>query len=130
MLFTDPPEQPYFKEKAVIGKTFAITCESDGHPSPRYTIIHNNTKIVSNDRTYTMDVVQHSDAGLYKCIAENKLGNSSTMYYLSILGKIQYFQIQQLTVFTTYFHLSFNYLLVIIHCLQNFDCNESESVIT
>ena len=95
-VYTVPPEQPYFKDKAVVGKGFAITCESNGHPSPRYTMIHNDTKIVSNDRTYTMDVVQYSDAGLYKCIAQNKLGNSSTIYYLSILGKIQNFQIQKL----------------------------------
>jgi hypothetical protein len=76
-----------------------------------------------------MDFVQHSDAGLYKCIAKNKFGNSSTIYYLSILSKIQYFQIQKL--FLQYFYLSFYYfyILVIIHCLQqNFNCNESESV--
>ncbi|CAB3986170.1 contactin-3-like isoform X2 [Paramuricea clavata] len=85
---TVPPEEPYFKEKAVVGKTFAITCESNGHPSPSYTIIHNDTKVVSNDKTYTIDVVQYSDAGLYKCIAENKLGNSSTIYYLSILDRL------------------------------------------
>ncbi|CAB3986180.1 hemicentin-1-like, partial, partial [Paramuricea clavata] len=84
-LTLNPPEEPYFKENVDVGKTFAITCESNGHPSPRYTIIHNNTKIVSNDKMYTIDVVQYSDAGLYKCIAENKLGNSSTIYYLSIL---------------------------------------------
>ncbi|CAB4039502.1 Hypothetical predicted protein [Paramuricea clavata] len=42
----NPPEEPYFKEKAVVSKTFAITCESNGHPSPSYTIIHNDTKIV------------------------------------------------------------------------------------
>ncbi|CAB3986171.1 contactin-3-like [Paramuricea clavata] len=82
------PEEPYFKENVDIGKTFAITCESNGHPSPSYTIIHNDTKIVSTERTYTIDVVQYSDAGLYKCIAENKLGNSSTIYYLAVLDQL------------------------------------------
>ena len=111
---TDPPELPYFQEKAVVGKTFAITCESNGHPSPSYTIIHNNTKIVSNDKTYTIDVVQYSDAGLYKCIAENKLGNSSTIYYLSFLGirfNIFRYKTSRFTVYTS--------ILVIIHCLMH-----------
>ena len=112
---TDQPEEPYFKENVDIGKSFAITCKSNGHPSPRYTIIHNDTKVVSNDRTYTIDVVQYSDAGLYKCIAENKLGNSSTIYYLSILGKIKYFQIQKLFLqyFTSHFSTS---IIGIIYC--------------
>ena len=89
--FADPPEEAYFKEKAVVGESFTISCETNGHPSPSYTIIHNGTKVVSNDKTYTIDIVQYSDAGLYKCIAKNKLGISSELYVLSVMGKIQYF---------------------------------------
>ncbi|CAB4025521.1 junctional adhesion molecule B-like [Paramuricea clavata] len=31
-----PPEEPYFKEKAIVGKTFAITCECSGHSTKLY----------------------------------------------------------------------------------------------
>jgi hypothetical protein len=89
--FADPPEEAYFKEKAVVGESFTISCETNGHPSPNYTIIYNDSLVVSNDKTYTIDNVQYSDAGLYKCVAENKLGSSSKMYQLSVIGKIQYF---------------------------------------
>jgi hypothetical protein len=102
------------KKRMLVKPLPCITCESNGHPSPSYTIIHNNTKIVSNDRTYTIDVVQYSDAGLYKCIAENKLGNSSTIYYLSILGirfNIFRYKTSRFTVYTS--------ILVIIHCLMH-----------
>ena len=75
-------------EKAVVGESFTISCETNGHPSPNYTIIYNDSLVVSNDKTYTIDVVQYSDSGLYKCIAENKLGTSSKIYQLSIQGKI------------------------------------------
>ena len=87
----DPPEGPYFKETAVVGESFTISCETDGHPSPNYTIIYNDSLVVSNDKTYTIEFVQYSDSGLYKCIAKNKLGTSSKIYQLSILGKIKYF---------------------------------------
>ena len=79
---TDPPELPYFKEKAVVGESFTISCETNGHPLPSYTIIHNDTRVVSNDKTYTIYAVQYSHAGLYKCIAKNKLGTSSKIYHL------------------------------------------------
>ncbi len=42
-------------------------------------------------RRHTIDIVQYSDAGLYKCIAKNKLGITSKLYDLSVMGKIQYF---------------------------------------
>ena len=88
---TDPPEEVYFKEKAVVGESFTISCETNGHPLPNYTITHNDSLVGGNDKTYTIDVVQYSDAGLYKCTAENKLGTSSKIYQLSVIGKIQYF---------------------------------------
>ena len=65
---------------------FNISCKFDGHPPPSYTILHNHTKIVSTYNTYTIDIVQYADAGVYECIAHNVLGSSSKIYHLSIIG--------------------------------------------
>ncbi|XP_046858253.1 uncharacterized protein LOC124451690 isoform X1 [Xenia sp. Carnegie-2017] len=54
-----------------------ISCESDGHPEPTYTISRigtDNTSVVSNKKTYTIQSVNFSDAGLYRCEAKNELG--------------------------------------------------------
>ena len=99
-----------------MGKTFTISCESNGRPSPSYTILHNGTKVVSNDKTYSIDVVQYSHAGFYKCIPENKLGIWSMIYNLSVIGDVEYFSYKKL--FLQYFILRFMHeirLLYIIH---------------
>lgn len=83
------PEEQEMK-KAVAGESFVIACESDGRPSPKYTIIHNETKIISNSKTHTIDVVKYSDAGTYQCIAENKFGTIFKIFNLSVAGKIFY----------------------------------------
>jgi hypothetical protein len=86
--FIDAPEELCFNEEAVVGESFTIKCEAaDGHPEPSYTIIHNNTEVVSTEKTYTIPVVNKSHAGLYKCIAENKLGKISKDYNLSVIGR-------------------------------------------
>ncbi|XP_046858843.1 junctional adhesion molecule C-like, partial [Xenia sp. Carnegie-2017] len=64
---------------ATKGQSVTISCESDGHPEPTYTIYHNdNTSVVSNEKTHTIQSVNFSDAGSYRCEAKNKLGNDSS----------------------------------------------------
>ena len=66
---------------ATKGQNVTISCESDGHPEPTYTIYRNgtdNTSVVSNEKTHIIESVNFSDAGLYRCKAKNKLGNDSS----------------------------------------------------
>ena len=65
-----------------------LMCESDGFPKPSFTIIHNDSTVVSNDKTYVISKVNWSDSGHYKCVANNKLGSDSKSYYLTVVGKI------------------------------------------
>ena len=61
---------------ATKGQNVTISCESDGHPEPTYTIYRNdNTSVVSNEKTHTIHSVNFIDAGLYRCEAKNELGN-------------------------------------------------------
>ena len=85
---TDPREELCFKEKVVFDESFTMSCETNGLPTPFSAIIHNNTKVVSNSKIYAIRVVQYSYAGLYKCIADNKLGSSTELYNMYVIGKI------------------------------------------
>ncbi|XP_028413716.1 vascular cell adhesion protein 1-like [Dendronephthya gigantea] len=74
-----------FSQKSVeIGKSVTITCASEGFPEPRFTIFHNDTKVVSNDRTYTICKVKWDDAGTYKCFAKNELGNDAAFAIFAV----------------------------------------------
>ncbi|CAB3977000.1 peroxidasin homolog [Paramuricea clavata] len=73
-------------DTAVVGKKVIITCESDGLPEPSYTIIHNGTE-VSSKKTHTISEVKRSDAGLYQCVAANKLGSNSKSHCLAVVGE-------------------------------------------
>ena len=84
---TAPPVVSEFrlsKNPAVIGDSVAITCVADGVPAPKYTILHNDTDVVSNTNTYTMNKVNGSHAGTYKCIAKNKFGSYASTEYLTV----------------------------------------------
>ena len=74
-------------DTVVVGKKVTITCESDGLPEPSYTIIHNETE-VSSKKTHTISEVKRSDAGLYQCVAANKLGSNSKSHCLAVVGEI------------------------------------------
>ena len=73
-------------ESVVFGESVVITCEAIAVPVPSYTIIHNNTEIVSTHKTFIINDLTYSHAGPYKCIAANHLGNSSKILNLSVTG--------------------------------------------
>ena len=75
-------------ENAVVGESVVIMCEAKAVPSPSYTIIHNDTKIVSTHKMYIITVLKHSHSGSYKCIATNHFGNSSKIFSLTVAGNI------------------------------------------
>ena len=72
--------------KVVIGESVVIMCEAIAVPLPSYTIIHNDTEIVSAQKTYIITVLKYSHSGSYKCIATNHFGNSSKIFSLSVAG--------------------------------------------
>ena len=51
--------------------------------------MHNDSITVSNQSTYIINEVKWSDAGTYKCIANNKLGSDSASKNLTV-GKITF----------------------------------------
>ena len=71
------PAITFTPEKAVVGRSVSLTCESEGVPKPSYTIIYNDT-VVNTCKTYTIPKVKWSDGGTYKCIVTNKLGRNSS----------------------------------------------------
>ncbi|XP_028399308.1 contactin-4-like [Dendronephthya gigantea] len=72
-------------KKTLLGESVVITCEALAVPLPRYTIIHNDTVVVSTHKTYIITVLKYSQAGSYKCIATNQFGNSSQAFNLSVV---------------------------------------------
>ncbi|CAB4022834.1 B-cell receptor CD22-like, partial [Paramuricea clavata] len=63
-------------QEGVLDSPVTMTCSSEGRPEPSYTITHNGTVLLAG-RMYTIPKVKWSNAGTYKCIAENKLGRDS-----------------------------------------------------
>ena len=80
-------------ENAVFGKPVAITCEAIAVPIPSYTIIHNNTEIVSYQKSYNITVLEQKHIGSYECIVANHLGNSSKIFSLSVAGNFNFLKI-------------------------------------
>lgn len=74
-------------ENAILGDFLVITCEAFAVPVPKYTIIHNGTKVISIGKKYIIAALGYSHAGSYKCIAENNLGKLSKTIVLSVHGK-------------------------------------------
>ncbi|CAB4043864.1 vascular cell adhesion 1-like isoform X2, partial [Paramuricea clavata] len=73
-------------ERAVFGESVIMTCNSNGLPEPSYNITYNGTEVSAN-KTYTIDDVQYSHAGIYKCVATNKLGKDSASGNLTVIEK-------------------------------------------
>jgi hypothetical protein len=92
-------------EKVVVGKSVTITCESNGFPEPSYTIVHNDTEI-SNEKTLNVSEVEWSQAGLYQCVAINKLGRNSKSYCLTVVGG----KILDRFRFNFHYHYHYRYL--------------------
>ena len=74
------------------GKPFTITCEADAHPPPEFEIFFNDTKLLVNEKTYTIPKVNNSHTGFYKCIARNKLSSNSMSRYLRVDKEGKFFQ--------------------------------------
>lgn len=83
-------------QQAKIGQDFvSFECIASGNPTPHITWLHNDEKILLDDRT-TMHhngtiVIQHieeSDEGFYTCTATNVNGRITSTANLEILRKI------------------------------------------
>ena len=86
-LSTDPPESAYL-EFVRSGQSASITCTAEARPEPTYKIFFNCDKLVQTGSTYTIPEVNRSHVGVYKCVAENVLGQRSTVLKYFSLGKI------------------------------------------
>ena len=75
-------------EPAILNGPVIVTCKSHGLPEPSYIILHNDSKVISNEKTYVISKVNWNDSGSYRCIAKNKLGNESQTYFLTVEGEI------------------------------------------
>jgi hypothetical protein len=73
-------------ENAVFGEAVVIICEAIAVPLPSYTIIHNDTDIVSFRKTYIITHLEYGHSGSYRCIAKNNFGNRSKTMSLSVTG--------------------------------------------
>ena len=56
----------------------SIACTAEARPEPTFKIFFNCEKLVQTDPTYIIPEVNRSHVGIYKCVAENILGNSSS----------------------------------------------------
>ena len=75
-------------EPAILNGPVIVTCKSHGLPEPSYVIFHNDSKVISNEKTYVISKVNWNDSGSYRCIPKNKLGNESQTYILTVAGEI------------------------------------------
>ena len=73
---------------AILNGPVIVTCKSHGLPEPSYIILHSDSKVISNEKTYVISKVNWNDSGSYRCIAKNKLGNESQTYFLTVQGEI------------------------------------------
>jgi hypothetical protein len=69
-----------------VGKTVAVICGANAVPPASYMIIHNSTEVVSIENRYTINPVEYSHAGSYRCIAKNKFGNNSGTINFTVSG--------------------------------------------
>ena len=72
----------------IFGRPVILMCKSKGFPEPSYTIWHNGSDVVSNEKMYVIPKANWNDSGSYRCVVENKLGSDSESYFLTIVGEI------------------------------------------
>ena len=70
------------------GQSASLTCTAEARPESTFKIFFNCDKSVQTGPTYTIPEVNRSHVGVYKCIAENILGQISTASKYFSLGKI------------------------------------------
>lgn len=77
------------------GNTAVLECTISGEPTPKVTWCYGNTSLIIASEKYTVEVADkvyrlyinsftHSDAGQYKCVAGNKLGEVTSICNVSI----------------------------------------------
>ena len=90
--FIDKPVSTTIKfssSPAVINQSVTIRCSYDGLPELSYIIYHNDTEVVSANKTYTISQVKREDAGKYQCIANNTFEMDSDSYYLNVTERAE-----------------------------------------
>ncbi|XP_028399302.1 immunoglobulin superfamily member 10-like isoform X2 [Dendronephthya gigantea] len=74
-------------EEAVLGKSFVVSCVSNGLPEPVFSIFHNGSQISSKMGSLRIPKVEWKHAGIYRCDARNKLGSYSGSANLTVAAK-------------------------------------------
>ena len=74
---------------AYLNSSVTITCTSVGFPEPTFRMTHNNTIFLTTNKSYTIEVVNYTHAGWYKCVATNDRGNDSDSEFLNVTGNIE-----------------------------------------
>ena len=76
-LFLDPPRITYIIHDRIVNETDVVqlNCTADGnpHPKPRWTRLPGNNSV-----SKTLQITGKEDEGLYRCTAENGIGNAAT----------------------------------------------------
>ena len=90
-LSIDPPENA----RLILtrsGQSATITCTAEAHPEPSFKIFFNCEMMVArSNKMYTIAEVNSSRVGVYQCVAENILGQrSSVPIYLPLAGKLSH----------------------------------------
>ena len=70
-----------------------LSCRINGHPRPNVTWTKDGetnisrAQVTNNGQTLAIQSVLPTDGGVYKCIASNQFGESSTSTTLTVAGK-------------------------------------------
>lgn len=84
----------------VQGSSVTLSCSSDANPAAKYTWYKDSKKLISKDPQLVFNTIQSPDSGEYHCIAENKLGGSSTKYIIKVKCEwnVSYIKINSLSL--------------------------------
>ena len=101
MIFTDtlPVFEVQLKDALILeDNDLELNCEVKGHPTPTVTWYHNDKKMeggknvemkLDDEGKAHLKIVElkGDDAGVYKCVATNSVGNASTSATVSLTGR-------------------------------------------